>query len=83
MSSTLAVPSGPTPARTERRQDSATTGRTGCGTVPASVKASCARRSVRARSTGSAPGSRASHESVNSASPDGAATGPSSLRGGA
>ncbi|GHJ04645.1 hypothetical protein TPA0906_65100 [Streptomyces olivaceus] len=34
------------------------------------MNVSWARRSVRARSTGSAPGSRASHASLNSASPD-------------
>ncbi|WP_328766475.1 hypothetical protein [Streptomyces sp. NBC_00286] len=75
MSSTKAVPSGPTPARAERRHESATTERTGSGTVPASVNVSWARRSTRTLSTGSDPGSKATHGSDNSASPEGDAAG--------
>ena len=42
---------------------------------PPAVNVSCARRSTRTRSTGSAPGSRATHGSVNWASPEGDAAG--------
>lgn len=77
----LAEPSGPTPARADRRHESAPTDRTGRGTVPAVVNASCARRRTRTRSAKWAPGSRATHGSDNSASPEGDAAGDIVTRG--